>query len=430
MTSPDLDSPAFPPLAGRDPPHRRGVLHGALPGRSHATTGSDAVHAPFMPVVARPPLVMARGEGSYMWDESGRRYLDFLQGWAVNALGHSAPEVQAALAEQSSLLITPSPAFHNRPAIELSRLLVALTGAAQVAFLNSGAEANETAIKLSRKWGRRYKRGAFGIVTTTGAFHGRTLAAMAASGKPGWDELFPPYPPGFSRVPFGDLAAMERAIDDNTVALMLEPIQGEAGVVVPPAGYLRGLRELCDRHDLLLVLDEVQTGLGRTGHFLAQEREGVRADITTLGKGLGAGLPVSAVLASERAACFELGDNGSTHGGNPLTAQVALAVCRVISEPAFLRRVVELGAELSTALGTLAAGWGRATLRGAGLLQAIVLEDAVAERITELARAEGLLINAARPTILRFMPMLRVTTAEIRDMASRLGRAHARLESD
>jgi acetylornithine/N-succinyldiaminopimelate aminotransferase len=380
-----------------------------------------------MPVVRRAPLVMARGEGSWLWDEAGRRYLDFVQGWAVNSLGHAPPEVQAALAEQSSLLLTPSPAFHNRPAIELARLLARETGAAQVALFNSGAEATETAIKICRKWGRRHKGGAFGIVSTHGAFHGRTLAAMAVSGKPGWDQLFPPYPPGFSRVPFGDLEAMERAIDDTTVALMLEPVQGEAGVVVPPPGYLRGLRELCDRRGLLLVLDEVQTGLGRTGQFLAQDHEAVRADVTTLGKGLGAGLPISAVLASERAACLELGDNGSTHGGNPLMAHVALAVCRVIADRAFLRQVAARGEALARALVTLTGAWGRARYRGCGLLAAIVLEDDIAEPLVEHARTEGLLINAARPNIVRLMPQLRTSEAEIRDMTARLARARAHL---
>jgi len=415
MTTPDL-SPFTPSsVPGRDPPERRRSL-----------SGSPELDAGFMPSASRPPLVMARGEGSYVWDEDGRRYLDFLQGWAVNALGHGAPELQAALAEQSSLLVTPSPAFHNRPAIELVRFLVKLTGAAQVALHNSGAEANEVAIKLARKWGRLYKRGAFGVVSTTGAFHGRTLAAMAASGKPGWEALFPPYPSGFTKVPFGDLDAMAEAIDDSTVALMVEPIQGEAGVVVPPVGYLRGLRELADRHDLLLVLDEVQTGVGRTGRFLAQEHEAVRADITTLGKGLGAGLPVSAVLASDRAACFEPGDNGSTHGGNPLMAHVALAVCRVISEPAFLADVGRRGAALAQVLRDCAGRWG-AQARGAGLLAALELEQPVADRLVELARDEGLLCNAARPNIVRLMPQLRVTEAEIHDMATRLERARARL---
>jgi acetylornithine/N-succinyldiaminopimelate aminotransferase len=250
---------------------------------------------------------------------------------------------------------------------------------------------------------------------------------MAASGKPGWDQLFPPYPPGFIKVPFGDLAAVERAIDESTVALMVEPIQGEAGVVIPPSGYLRGLHELAMRHDLLLILDEVQTGVGRTGRFLAQEHEGVRADITTLGKGLGAGLPISAVLANERAACFELGDNGSTHGGNPLMSSVALAVCRVIADAAFLSEVEQLGLELSAALSGLAAQWGRAQVRGSGLLVAIVLEDELAERVSELAREEGLLLNAARPAILRFMPQLRVSRAEILEMTQKLDRARARL---
>jgi len=419
MTQPDPDSLAPFSSLGRDPPRRK---------RQAAPAPDATLDAGFMPSARRPPLVMARGEGSYIWDETGRRYLDFLQGWAVNALGHGAAEVQAALAEQSSLLVTPSPAFHNRPAIELVRLLVRLTGAAQVALHSTGAEANEVAIKLCRKWGRRYKRGAHGIVSTTDAFHGRTLASMAASGKPGWEELFPPYPPGFVKVPFGDLAAVQRAIDASTVALFVEPVQGEAGVVVPRAGYLRGLRELADRHDLLLVLDEVQTGVGRTGRFLAQEHEQVHADITTLGKGLGAGLPVSAVLANERAACFDIGDNGSTHGGNPLMAYVALAVCRVIAEPAFLAGVRERGDELARVLASCALSWG-AHARGLGLLAALVFDAPVADRLVELSRDEGLLCNAARPNIVRFMPQLRVAKAEIHEMAARLERARARLDA-
>jgi acetylornithine/N-succinyldiaminopimelate aminotransferase len=420
--SPDTPSPLRPQPAAANAPL------GVPPATTRSIPRAPepaAFEAPLMPVVRRPPLVMLRGEGSYLWDEDGNRYLDFVQGWAVNALGHCAPEVQAALAEQSSLLITPSPAFHNRPAIELSRLLVELTGARQVAFLNSGAEANETAIKLARKWGRKYKQGAFGIITTHGAFHGRTLAAMAASGKPGWEQLFPPYPPGFVKVPFGDLVAMERAIEPSTVALMLEPIQGEAGVVVPPAGYIKGLSELCARHDLLLILDEVQTGAMRTGRFLAQEHEEVRADITTLGKGLGAGLAVSAVLANARAACFEVGDNGSTHGGNPLVTQVALAVTRVITAPEFGRRVNLRSVELEAALTALVRPWGGAQCRGRGLLRALVFDTPIADTLAEAARERGLLLNAARPNILRFMPQLRVAAAEIAEMAESLRQTYA-----
>ncbi|HEU4577825.1 MAG TPA: aminotransferase class III-fold pyridoxal phosphate-dependent enzyme [Polyangiaceae bacterium] len=379
-----------------------------------------------MPVVDRPSLVLSRGHGSYVWDEAGARYLDMVQGWATNTLGHAAPELLAALAEQSSLLINASPAFYNRPAIELARFLTGFTGSEQVALLNSGAEANETAIKLARKWGRRYRRGAFGIVSTHGAFHGRTLAAMAASGKPGWEQLFPPYPPGFVKVPFGDLDAVERAIDPECVALMVEPIQGEAGVVVPAPGYLRGLRELADRHDLLLILDEVQTGLGRTGKFLAAEHDGVRADIVTLGKGLGAGLPISAALCNARAACFELGDNGSTHGGNPLMAHAALAICRVVTAPGFLDSVRDRGILLEAHLRHFAAACGRATWRGCGLLQAIVFDDPVAVELSAAARDSGLLVNAARPNVLRFMPQLRVSQGEIAELCDKLHAARVR----
>lgn len=403
-------TPAFPPSRCDD----RG-----------AADRPSSIDAPFMRVVRRPPIVMERGEGSYLWDESGRRYLDFVQGWAVNALGHAAPEIRAALAEQSGRLITPSPAYHNRPAIELARWLAALTGAYEVTFVSSGAEANETALKLCRKWGRLHKRGAFGVVSTHDAFHGRTLAAMAVSGKPGWDALFPPYPPGFRKVPFGDLSAMAAAVDESTVAIMVEPIQGEAGVVVPPPGYLRGLRELADRHDLLLVFDEVQTGCGRTGKFLAQDHAGVRADITTLGKGMGAGLPISAVLANARAACFEPGDHGSTHGGNALCAAVALEVCRIIGEPAFCRTVDDRSAELEMVLEEHAARFGGVQLRGQGLLRALVFDAPIAEALVEAARSEGLLVNAARPHILRLMPQLRVTSTEIEEFAVAMARARA-----
>lgn len=393
--------------------------------RPASARAMESLAAPFMPLVQRPPFVLCRGQGSYVWDESGRRYLDVLQGWAANTLGHSAPELLAALAEQSSLLINPSPAFYNRPAIELARLLNQLACSQQATLLNSGAEATETAIKLARKWGKRHKRGAFGIISAHDAFHGRTLAAMAASGKPGWPDLFPPYPPGFSKVPFGELEAMERSIDTNTVALLVEPIQGEAGAVVPPAGYLRGLRELADRHDLLLILDEVQTGVGRTGTFLAAEHEGVRADITMLGKGLGAGLPISAVLCNERAACFEPGDSGSTHGGNPLLSHVALAMCRIVSHGEFLANVCERGQQLEAALERLALDWGGVSWRGRGLLQALVFDQPIAGELSAAARDHGLLINAARPNVLRFMPQLRISEAEIAELCTRLHAAQA-----
>ncbi len=401
---------------------------------AHSTPHSTAHSTPhstisdlLMKTAVRPAAVMARGSGSYLWDEAGNRYLDFIQGWAVNALGHSPAVLREALTQHSALLLTPSPAFHNRPQLELARRLVELTGAHQVTFLNSGAEANEAAIKLARKWGRLHKQGAFGVVTTHGAFHGRTIATMAASGKPGWDQLFPPYPPGFAKVPFGDAAAMEAAIDSTIVALMVEPIQGEAGVVVPPPGYLAALRRLCDAHDLLLIADEVQTGVGRTGRFLAQEHEQVRADITTLGKGLGGGVPVAAVLANERAACFEPGDQGSTFGGNPLMTGAALAIVEAVSAPAFLAQVREQGDYLGNVLDELASAFGGAVARGQGLLRAIVFDRPQAPALTDAARARGLLVNAARPEILRLMPQLAVSRAEIDEMATLLRQAYASL---
>lgn len=375
-----------------------------------------------MPVTSRPPLVMHHGQGSFLWDEEGRRYLDLLQGWAVNALGHAPPELVEALTDQAARLLTPSPALHNRPQMALAERLCLLSGMHQAHFATTGAEANEAALKLARKWGRLHRRGAYEIVTTQNSFHGRTLALMAASGKPGWEQLYPPHLPGFVKVPFGDLAAVRRAIGPSTVALFVEPIQGEGGVVVPPDGYLRGLRDLADEHDLLLMLDEVQTGIGRTGTMFAYERAGVLPDVLTLGKGLGAGVALSAVLASRRASCFEPGDQGGTFNGNPLGAAVALRVLDIVTRPAFLEHVANVGAELRTGLELLAADMG-GTVRGQGLLLAWVLDREVAPAIADRSREIGLLVNAARPSVLRLMPSLRITPNEVALALSLLRRA-------
>jgi acetylornithine/N-succinyldiaminopimelate aminotransferase len=372
----------------------------------------------------RPDVVMVRGEGSYLWDAAGKRYLDFVQGWAVNSLGHCPPEMVRALHEQASKLISPSPAFYNEPALLLARTLCEQTGTSAAFFLSSGAEANEGALKLARKWGRLHRNGAHEIVTTLGSFHGRTLATMAASGKPGWDALFPPPMPGFKKVAYGDIEAMRGAIGPSTVALMVEPIQGEGGVVMPPAGYLRALRQLADERDLLLILDEVQTGVGRTGLFLGQEHEQVQADITTLGKGLGGGVPVSGMLANARANCFEPGDQGGTYAGNPLMAQVALAVVNTVNTPAFLQQVQATARYLWRSLDALATRLGGgAHVRGQGLLQALVLPDERGDATVTRCREAGLLINAPRPNVLRFMPQLRVSSTEIDQMCTILGAA-------
>jgi acetylornithine/N-succinyldiaminopimelate aminotransferase len=376
-----------------------------------------------MPITSRPPVVMDHGQGSFLWDEDGHRYLDLLQGWAVNSLGHAPRELTAVIAQQAGQLLTPSPALHNRPQLELAKQLCLRAGMQQAHFATTGAEANEAALKLARKWGRLHRRGAYEVITTQDSFHGRSLALMAASGKPGWDSLFPPNVPGFIKVPFGDIPAMRAAIRSSTVAILVEPVQGEGGVVVPPPGYLGALRDLADQHDLLLILDEVQTGMGRTGTLFAFEQEGIEPDVLTLGKGLGAGIALSAVLANARATCFEPGDQGGTFNGNPFSAAVALQVLSIVAAPAFLNNVVEVGALFRAGLEKLAGEFGGA-VRGRGLLLAWVLDRNVGAPFVERARELGLLINAARPHILRFMPSLRFGAEEV-DLALRLLRQTA-----
>jgi acetylornithine/N-succinyldiaminopimelate aminotransferase len=383
-----------------------------------------------MSTTARPAAVMVRGEGSYLWDASGRRYLDFIQGWAVNALGHASPEVHGALVDQSARLVTPSPALHNAPQLALARRLVAESSMARAVFCSTGAEANEGAIKLARKWGRKNRKEAFEIITTHGAFHGRTLTAMAASGKPGWDALFPPVMPGFVKVPYGDVAAIADAMTKHTAAILVEPIQGEGGVIVPPDGYLKELRALADERGLLLVLDEIQTGMGRTGTLFACQREGVIPDIMTLGKGLGAGVPLAAVLTSERAGTFAHGEHGGTYNGNALMTAVGLRVLDTVVRPAFLEHVGNAGAYLREGLERSLPVEHVAGVRGRGLLVAVELERPLADRVRDRAFEGGLLVNAARPTTLRLMPSLRVSFAEIDEMVAMLGDAIGSVTSE
>ncbi|HXF45539.1 MAG TPA: acetylornithine transaminase, partial [Burkholderiaceae bacterium] len=361
----------------------------------------------------------------WLVDHRGKRYLDFVQGWAVNALGHCPPQIAQALAQQSQRLINPSPAFFNAPAAELAGKLARLSGLERVFLCSSGAEANEGAIKLARKWGALHRGGAYEIVTFDGAFHGRTLATMSASGKAGWDKLFEPKVPGFPKARFEDIAAVEAAITDRTVAVMLEPVQGEAGVVPASIGFLRALRDLCDRRGLLLILDEVQTGVGRTGRMFAFEHAGVRPDIMTLGKGIGGGVPLAALLARAAASCFAHGDQGGTYCGNPLLAAVGNAVVDTVSAPEFLAEVAAKGEYLAARLRDLSARHGLAGERGGGLLRALDLGRPSAPQVVEAARAlepDGLLLNAPRPSMLRFMPALTVAREEIDYMVTLLDR--------
>lgn len=377
-----------------------------------------------MHTIERPSPVMVRGAGSYLYDADGKAYLDFVQGWAVNALGHCPAEVTQALSAQAATLLTASPAYHNLPAAQCAAKLAEATDLARAFLCNSGAEANECAVKLARKWGRLHRSGAFRVITTQNGFHGRTLAMMAASGKPGWDAMFPPNIEGFTKVPFNDLAAVQRAISDQTCAVMVEPIQGEAGVLVPDAGYLASLRELTQRAGVLLIFDEVQTGIGRTGTLFRFQFESARPDILTLGKGLGGGVPLAAVVATESAACFTAGEHGGTYAGNPLMARCGLAVLNVVSEPAFLVRVRVAARRLEQGLAALVRDRQRPSRwRGAGLLQALMLDQPVANAVAQRALELGLLLNAPRPDVLRFMPSLRVTDDEIDQMLELLSSA-------
>ncbi len=368
-----------------------------------------------LPVTNKPAAVMVRGEGAYLWDSNGTRYLDFVQGWAVNCLGHASEVVTRALETQARTLINASPAYHSEPAMRLAKELTALSNLDYAFFLATGAEANEGAIKLARKWGSLKRDGAYEIITTLGSFHGRTLATMAASGKPGFDRLFPPTMPGFVHVPFDDVTAVADAISARTVAVMLEPVQGEGGVVVPSPDYLRELRTLCDARGVLLILDEIQTGMGRTGTLFAHTQAGIRPDILTLGKGLGGGLALSAMLCRREVSCFSPGDQGGTFTGHPLTCAVGLAVVHALTAPGFLDHVVRAAEYLDRGLARIGEPLG-ARPRGAGLLRALVLPAPKGPAIVEAAMRRGLLINSPKPELLRFMPALNVAEAEIDEM--------------
>jgi acetylornithine/N-succinyldiaminopimelate aminotransferase len=374
-------------------------------------------------ITHRPDVVFTAGEGSWLRDSEGKRYLDFVQGWAVNSLGHCPPQIRDALAAQAAKLISVSPAFYNEPAMQLAQHLATLSSLEKVFFTSTGAEANEGAIKLARKWGRIHRGGAFEIITFDNSFHGRTLATMSASGKPGWDTLFAPQVPGFPKARLNDLQSVEALITANTVAVMLEPVQGEAGVIPATHEFMRALRELTHARGLLLIVDEVQSGMGRCGTLFAHQLSGIRPDIMTLGKGLGGGVPLGALLAREEVCCFEAGDQGGTYNGNPLMTAVGLAVLDTIADPVFLAHVNARAAQLAAGLKALVECHGLVDERGEGLLRALVLSGDVGAEIVRRARGlapDGLLLNAPRANLLRFMPALTVSEDEIAQMLGML----------
>jgi acetylornithine/N-succinyldiaminopimelate aminotransferase len=367
-------------------------------------------------ITTRPEIIFTRGEGSWLYDADDHRYLDFIQGWAVNSLGHCPQVVQEALAAQATQVINVSPAFYNEPMCRLAGRLAHLSGIDRVFFANSGAEANEGAIKLARKWGSKKKSGAHEIVVFEDAFHGRTLTTMSASDKPQWRDLYEPKTTGFVRVPKNDIEAVRKAINSKTAAVMLEPIQGEAGVLPFAPDFLRDLRKLCDISGVLLILDEIQTGIGRTGRMFCFEHVGIRPDVMTLGKGIGSGVPLAALLAREEFCVFELGDQGGTYNGNPLMTAVGCAVIEEVSRPQFLTKVRSNSELLISKLREFSRKFNLGEVRGMGLLLALELGAPVASKVVEAALCRRLLINSPRPTVLRFMPALNVTSAEIEDM--------------
>jgi acetylornithine aminotransferase len=382
------------------------------------------------PTYLRPQVEFVRGEGMRLWDVHGREYLDFLGGIAVVAAGHAHPKVVAAVAGQLATLGHTSNLYFTGPQVDLAeRLVERFGGAAKVFLSNSGAEANEAAIKVARRWGRA-NRGerAVGIVATDGAFHGRTLGTLAASGKPSIGEPFEPLPAGFSHVPFGDADALAAAIGPDTAAVMLEPIQGEAGIRVPPAGYLAAAREITARAGVLLIVDEIQSGMGRTGRFFAYQHAGVRPDVVTMAKALGSGYPVGATIAvDEVASAIRPGDHGSTFGGNPVACAAALATLDVI-EPLLEGHVDRVARQLGDGLLALRDRIGSpgAELRGSGLWYALDLGErapAGAREVALAALSRGLVVNPVTESALRLAPPLVIEESDVDEGLLRLAGA-------
>ncbi len=372
-----------------------------------------------MEITSRPELTFVKGEGSWLEDHTGKRYLDVIQGWAVNCLGHCPKEMVEAINTQAKLLINPSPAFYNQPSIDLATRLTEASVFDRVFFANSGAEANEGAIKLARKWGQKNRNGAYKIITMDHSFHGRTIATMSASGKEGWDKKFPPQVDGFPKADLNDIESVRALIDDQTVAVMLEPVQGEGGVIPATQEFMQELRALTKEKGILLIVDEVQTGMGRCGTMFAYQHYDIVPDIMTLGKGIGSGVPLAALLATEAVSVFEHGDQGGTYNGNPLMTAAGVAVFDTLNAPGFMDSVNQRAQELSEGLLALSAKWGMKGERGVGLLRALMLDRDDGNEIVLAARErgpEGMLLNAPRANLLRFMPALNITAEEVQTM--------------
>ena len=375
----------------------------------------------YMFLVRRQPMVLERGEGAKVWDVEGKEYLDFTSGWAVNNAGHCNEAIAEAISTQARTLVQTSNQFYTIPQLKLAKILVENSCLDKIFICNSGAEANEGAIKLAKKYGKKNKNGAYEIITALNSFHGRTMMNVSATGQPHYQELFQPIPTGFKHVPYDDLEEIKKATTDNTVAVMIEPVQGEGGVNIPSEGYLQGVRDWCDKNNMLLIFDEVQTGLGRLGTLFGYQSFGVEPDIITLAKGLGGGVPIGAFLAKNSACAFDPGDHGSTFGGNPLTCAAAHASTKYLIDNDVVGNTTKMGEYLGEGLRRLKDNYEFITeVRGMGLLWAVEFESDITPDVISACNEAGLLMNPMRPNAIRLMPVLTITEDEIDQALVRL----------
>jgi len=379
----------------------------------------------------RMPLTAVRGEGARVWDEQGKEYLDFTSGWAVNSLGHCHPAVVGAVSEQVRTLIQTSNQLYTIPQLKLAELLVENSCLDRVFFCNSGVEAVEGAVKLARRYGKLHLGGAYRVITTIDSFHGRTLTMVAATGQLKHQEPYTPLPDGFINVGYNNVDAIKEATTTETCAIMLEPIQGEGGVNNPDDDYLKGVRTWCDQKGILLILDEVQTGIGRIGTLFGYEQYGVEPDIIALGKGLGGGVPIGAFLAKERASVFAPGEHGSTFGGNPLACAAGYATLKFIIESDIPKRVRQTGAYLMSELEKLKSKFDYITeVRGRGLLVALQFDSDLSDKVVNTCLKHGLLLNAVRPNAIRFIPPLNITENDVDEAIAILERVLAEVSEE
>ncbi|MCH2525643.1 MAG: aspartate aminotransferase family protein [Dehalococcoidia bacterium] len=384
----------------------------------------------YMQVARRQPIVLVEGQGSYIWDEDGKEYIDFTAGWAVDTLGHCHPDLVNAIQEQAKTLLQTSNQFFTIPQVKLAQILIDNSCLDRVFFSNSGAEANEGAVKLARKYGKLNRDGAYEVITALNSFHGRTLTMAAATGQPHYQEQWQPLAPGFKNVPYNDIQAIKDATTSSTCAVMLEPLQGEGGVNVPSNDYLKQVRAWCDENNLVMILDEVQTGIGRLGTLFGYEQYGVEPDVITLAKGLGGGVPIGAFLSKEKYSVLTPGDHGSTYGGNPLACAAAYAVVNHVVENNIITNVIKSGNRLKEGLKQFIDKYELINeVRGTGLLLAMEFKSDISAQLVSLSNEEGLLLNPVRPNAIRFMPPLNISEEEVDIGLSRLEQALSKLVS-